>query len=102
MFADDIFRPSLLSRRECVVGGLTAAAGSVLVGCGSSSSTASTSGNSSAPKRGGHLRGGFTGGTSADTLNPLKAIQNLDFIRIANLYDPLVKFSPTGEPTLVL
>ena len=102
MFDDDISRLSLLTRRECVVGGLTAAAGTVLVGCGSSSSTGSASGSSSAPQRGGHLRGGFTGGTSADTLNPLKAIQNLDFIRIANLYDPLVKFSPTGEPTLVL
>jgi peptide/nickel transport system substrate-binding protein len=54
------------------------------------------------PQTGGQLRAGLTGGSTADTLNPLNAITNVDFSRINNLYEPLVGLTPTAQPVYVL
>lgn len=94
-----------VSRRDCLRGGVTLAAGALVAGCGSSSGARTTTSSASPagrPRRGGTLRTAFTGGTSADNLNPNQAIQNLDFIRVANLYDPLVQLTPEGTAELVL
>jgi peptide/nickel transport system substrate-binding protein len=47
-----------------------------------------------APRRGGTLNIGLTGGGSSDTLNPLNPLLNTDFARIKQLFEPLVGFTP--------
>jgi peptide/nickel transport system substrate-binding protein len=98
-----------LSRREfvktAVAGSLVAGAGGLLSACGISSvptAASSVSKVTGPPKRGGTLRAAITGGSSADTLDPLKAITNADFSRIDNLYEPLVGLTPDAQPQLVL
>ncbi len=54
------------------------------------------------PKVGGTLRAGLTGGGSADTLNPFRAVTNTDFARVNNLFDPLVRYNTNAEPELWL
>ena len=49
------------------------------------------------PRRGGTLRAAITGGSSADTLDPLNAISNADFSRVNNLYEPLVGLTPDAQ-----
>ena len=68
----------------------------VLAACGSSASTTTTTVSSSRPKRGGTLRAGLSGGSSADTLNALAPATNMDFARTLNLFEQLTIFGPTG------
>ena len=57
--------------RSAVLGGAALAGGGLLEACSSSPSPAASSGGkASAPKKGGNLRVGLTGGGSSDTLNP--------------------------------
>jgi len=97
-----------LSRREfvktAVAGSLVAGAGGLLSACGISSvPTASSAAKvTGPPKRGGTLRAAITGGSSADTLDPLSAITNADFSRVDNLYEPLVGLTPGAQAQLVL
>jgi len=97
-----------LSRREfvktAVAGSLAAGAGGLLSACGISSvpTASSVSKVTGPPKRGGQLRAAITGGSSADTLNPLAAITNADFSRVDNLYEPLVGLTPGAQAQLVL
>ena len=98
-----------LSRREfvktAVAGSLVAGAGGLLSACGISSvptAASSVSKVTGPPKRGGTLRAAITGGSSADTLDPLNAITNADFSRIDNMYEPLVGLTPDAQPVLVL
>ena len=96
-----------LSRRDFV---RTAMAGSLALGttglaaaCGSSGKPATTpAAPAGKPKKGGTLRAGITGGSSADTLDPLNAITNADFSRINNLFEPLVGLTPAAQPVFVL
>jgi peptide/nickel transport system substrate-binding protein len=95
------------SRRDFLKAGLAGAGslavGGLLSGCGTGNTikavTTSTAGK---PRRGGTLRAGLTGGSTADTLSPLNAITNVDFSRIDNLYEPLVGLTPDAQPVLVL
>ena len=95
------------SRREFLKAGLAGSlaigAGGLLDACGTGNTikafTASTAGK---PQTGGQLRAGLTGGSTADTLNPLNAITNVDFSRINNLYEPLVGLTPAAQPVNVL
>ena len=100
-----------VSRRDFLKTGLTLGAagaggllgGGLLSGCGTGNTvkafTASTAGK---PRMGGTLRAGLTGGSSADTLDPLNAITNVDFSRIDNLYEPLIGLNPDAQPIFVL
>ncbi|HLH66460.1 MAG TPA: ABC transporter substrate-binding protein [Solirubrobacteraceae bacterium] len=81
-----------------------------LAACGSSSGSP-TSGTSSAtshsategaPRRGGTLTVGLTGGGSSDTLNPLQPLLTTDFARIDQLFEPLVGFTPEAGLQLLL
>ena len=97
-----------LSRRDfvrtAVAGSLAAGAGGLLSACGLSAAatTSSPLQLSGTPKRGGTLRAAITGGSTADTLDPLSAITNADFARVDNLYEPLVGLTPAAQPQLVL
>ena len=80
-------------RRRVLAGlagaGAAACAGSLLAGCGPSSPAASADlGHSK--RYGGNLRAGLTGGSSADTVDPHKAVTDLDISRVQTLYEPLV------------
>lgn len=93
-----------VSRRDLLKTGAVLTAGGLLAACGSSSGTTSTTTavTTEKPKRGGTLRVALTGGTSADTVNPLRPVQTLDFSRIGNLYDPLFKLNKDAQPVPVL
>jgi peptide/nickel transport system substrate-binding protein len=97
-----------VSRRDFLKTGLAAGAGgllggALLSGCGTGNvvraNTASTAGKA---RKGGTLRAGLTGGSTADTLDPLNAITNVDFSRIDNLYEPLIGLTPEAQPVFVL
>jgi peptide/nickel transport system substrate-binding protein len=54
------------------------------------------------PKRGGNLKLGLTGGSSADTLDPHQGVTDLDYARFNSLYQPLVWLDPQAEIEYVL
>jgi peptide/nickel transport system substrate-binding protein len=96
-----------LSRREFLKTASLAGAGvvlapSLLAACGSSSSTASGTGAAGAPKRGGTLRVAIVGGGNTDSLNALTPVNNADFARVFNLFDPLVTTDASAHPKLAL
>lgn len=83
---------SELSRRRFLLGGVGAGLLTsgipLLSGC--SSDSGQTSGSptpTSSPVKGGTLTLGVSGGTSADTLDPLTATNNIDFQRALGLFD---------------
>jgi peptide/nickel transport system substrate-binding protein len=84
-----------LSRRELLkstgVSGLTIGAAALLASC-STSPTSQATRTLQTPRRGGRLLAAFSGGTSADTLNPVRALSQPDFARSYQLYDELLAF----------
>jgi peptide/nickel transport system substrate-binding protein len=95
------------SRRDFLkaglAGSLAAGAGGLLSGCGTGNTIkAFTTSDAGRPRRGGTLRAGLSGGSSADTLDPLNAVTNVDFSRIDNLYEPLIGLTPEAQPVFVL
>ncbi|MST34566.1 peptide ABC transporter substrate-binding protein, partial [Acidimicrobiaceae bacterium USS-CC1] len=54
------------------------------------------------PKRGGRLTAGLTGGSSSDTLDAQQGVNNVDFSRLLQLYNPLVAYDSQVRPTLAL
>jgi peptide/nickel transport system substrate-binding protein len=97
-----------LSRRDFIktaaAGSLALGAGGVLSACGLNAATvADVVHRVPGPrKQGGTLRCAITGGSSADTLDPLAAVANTDFSRVNNLFEPLLGLSPSAEPMYVL
>ena len=97
-----------LSRREFLgslaTTGAALGAGSLLAACGATSSSTPPTTTTSAkkPKRGGMLRAGLSGGTSSDTLDGENQLNNVDYARCAQLYDPLVAFDENAHTTLAL
>jgi peptide/nickel transport system substrate-binding protein len=100
--------PALLAprtRREALrlaLGGGAALGGAALLAaCGGGSSStpaaATTGAAAGSPKRGGNLRVGMTGGTSADTLDADAPVTNMDTIRCIALYNGLVKLDLSGR-----
>jgi peptide/nickel transport system substrate-binding protein len=88
-----------VSRRRFLEGaaGLAGAVGvgTVLESCGSSgSSTGSVPGGK--PKRGGTLTVGWTGGSSADTVDGFNPITAIDYGRVPPLFEQLVRWEPGG------
>jgi peptide/nickel transport system substrate-binding protein len=100
--------PSGPDRRQFLRGlaatGALAGAGSLLAACGSSSSVPSTALTSApkAPKAGGALKVGLTGGSGADTLDPHKGLTYLDTARAQSLYQPLLQLNTQAQAELVL
>ncbi len=95
------------SRRDFLkaglAGSLAAGTGGLLSACGTGNTIkAFTTSNVGKPRYGGTLRAGLTGGSTADTLDPLSAVTNVDFSRIDNLYEPLIGLTPDAQPVYVL
>jgi peptide/nickel transport system substrate-binding protein len=82
--------------------GAVAVGGMALVGCGSSPTSGHPATSTAVPRRGGTLNVGFTGGSSSDTLNPFSPVANVDYARVNNLFDLLVRMTPDGQPVLYL
>jgi peptide/nickel transport system substrate-binding protein len=78
--------------------GAFAATGGLLAACKSSPAgvTSSTTA-SAAPRPGGLLRAGLTGGSSSDTLDPHKGLSYLDTARANQLYNPLLKLNAAAQ-----
>ncbi|MGH9291173.1 MAG: ABC transporter substrate-binding protein, partial [Acidimicrobiales bacterium] len=98
-----------LSRRNFLkaagIGAAAAVGGSALAPGLSSASLLSPSRSelpSTRPRRGGTLSVGFIGGSSSDTLNPMSPVANVDYARVNNLFDPLVRMTTEGRPVLAL
>ncbi|HJW74773.1 MAG TPA: ABC transporter substrate-binding protein, partial [Thermoleophilia bacterium] len=93
-----------MSRRDFLktvaAGSLVVGAGGLLAACGSS--TSSSASPSSAPRRGGVIRAGVIGGSSSDTLDALNGINNADFARTRNIFEPLIDFDADAKPVMVL
>ena len=84
-------------------GGLALGASGLLAACGSESSSPSTAASSEsggAPKHGGVLRIGMTGGSSSDTADPNLLLNNADYVRATCIYDTLVWPDADGVPQL--
>jgi peptide/nickel transport system substrate-binding protein len=95
------------SRREFLkaglAGSLAVGTGGLLSACGTGNTIkAFTASHAGKPRYGGTLRAGLTGGSTADTLDPLSAVTNVDFSRIDNLYEPLIGLTPDAKPVYVL
>jgi len=97
-----------LSRRDfmktAVTGSLALGSAGLLSSCGINTADISTAVHraSGPPKRGGTLRAAITGGSSADTLDPLSSVSNADFTRVNNLFEPLLGLTPQAQPVFVL
>jgi len=98
-----------VSRRQflhgAALGAIAAPAGGlVLAACGGTSASHSSSAVSSAgvPRRGGTLQAGFSGGTSADTMDPLNAENNVENAYSACMFDSLIALDRNAVPRLQL
>jgi peptide/nickel transport system substrate-binding protein len=97
-----------LSRRDfmktAATGSLAIGSASLLSACGVNAAaiTAPVHRASGPPRRGGTLRAAITGGSSADTLDPLSSVSNADFARVNNLFEPLLGLTPDAQPVFVL
>ena len=97
-----------LSRRDfmktAVTGSVAVGAAGLLSSCGINPNTIRTVAHqaSGPPRRGGTLQAAITGGSSADTLDPLSAVSNADFSRVNNLFEPLLGLTTNAQPMYVL
>ena len=101
-----------LGRRQFLRGvaftGVAAGAGGLLAACssGSSGSSAGTTPKASAgggaPKSGGNLMVGLSGGSGSDTLDPHQGLTYLDTARAQSLYQPLLQLDTNAQSELVL
>ena len=100
--ADQLSRRRFL--RVAATGVAAIGAGGVLAACGSSSGSTPTAHTAAKakPKRGGTLAAGFTGGSSSDTLSAEFPVNNLDWARNAQLYEPLVRYGADAQYEFVL
>jgi peptide/nickel transport system substrate-binding protein len=88
--------------RTGLAGGAAVAAAGLVGACGSGAKS-STTGTTSTPRRGGHLRVGLTGGSSTDSLSPYTGgLTAIGTARAQNLYQPLVQLAPNGQIQYVL
>jgi peptide/nickel transport system substrate-binding protein len=97
-----ITRKQLL--RAAGAGLATLGSAGLLSACGATSSTSFSNAAAIAgpPRRGGNLIVGLSGGTSADSLNPLGSVTMTDFGRTYQLFDELISFDSTFKPQLAL
>jgi peptide/nickel transport system substrate-binding protein len=92
---------SALDRRQFLRGiaatGAVVGAGSLIAACSGSSTSSSQDSASSAPKRGGDLKVGLTGGGPSDTVDPQRGLTYLDSSRLQSLYSPLVQLDANAN-----
>ncbi len=95
-----ISRRTLLE--NTIKGGAALSAGGLIAACGSSSPSSSAASTSTAaagtPKHGGTLHAGLTGGSSSDTADPNRLVNNTDYARVQNIFDPLVWLTADARP----
>ncbi len=87
-------------RDMAVIGAM--AGGGLLAACGSSPKSAGAAPGNRAPKHGGNLKLGLTGGSSSDTVDPHKGVTYLDTARLQSLYNPLVQLDAQAQIDYVL
>ena len=98
-----------LGRRQFLRGlaatGALAGSSGFLAACssggGSTGPSSSPTGNG-APRRGGNLKVGLTGGSGSDTLDPHKGLTYLDTARAQSLYQPLLQLNTQAQTEFVL
>jgi peptide/nickel transport system substrate-binding protein len=104
--SDSIRRPApgALGRRGFLAAGAGLAGAGLLAACSSNGTTKShaTVTAKAKPRRGGNLTLGLTGGSSADTINPGGGLSDVDYLRIFQLYQPLVWLDPAARVSYVL
>jgi peptide/nickel transport system substrate-binding protein len=87
------------SRRDIlnllVAGGMSAALGAGIV-------TGATKAYAATPKKGGRLRVATYASSTADTLDPAKAIFNIDYLRINSIYDGMTRLDEALVPQMEL
>jgi peptide/nickel transport system substrate-binding protein len=92
--------------RGAVAAGALAGAGGLLSACssGSSGSTGASASPSAvgAPRPGGNLKVGLTGGSGTDTLDPHKGLTYLDTARAQALFQPLLQLNTQAQAEFVL
>ncbi len=91
-------RDGLLNRRRLLIGAaqgtaLAVAGGTLLSACGNASSSGSTAA-ATAAKTGGTMTVGTSGNGTAETLDPLKALVPVDYLRTTALFDNLWVIGP--------
>ncbi len=96
-----------LTRREVLKGAALVSAalsfGPVLSACGSSSQPGSSSATATAaPKRGGVLRAGITGGSSSDSLDALNPVSWADYALVLQMYEGLFVLDANAKVTPLL
>lgn len=84
-------------------GGAVLGAGVLIDACGSSSTAkTTTTGPTGKPKAGGTLTVGLTGGSSSDTLDPNKLVNNTDYARACSLFEGLAWQNASAQPYMRL
>lgn len=94
-----------VSRRDLMKYSALGLAGATMLGATAACGEAGTTGGaqpSGAPKRGGHLTLGASGGAANDTIDPHSGLTNADYPRLAMLYEPLVGLDHDGKVKYVL
>ena len=81
--------------RFLLAGGITAAAGSLIIGRANSALAAT-------PVTGGHFRAAGWSSSTADTLDPAKASLSTDYVRCCSLYNRLTFLDENGTPQMEL
>jgi peptide/nickel transport system substrate-binding protein len=103
-------QPDPLGRRQFLRGlaatGALAGSSGFLAACssggGGSTGSSSTPKANGAPRRGGNLKVGLTGGSGSDTLDPHKGLTYLDTARAQSLYQPLLQLNTQAQAEFVL
>jgi peptide/nickel transport system substrate-binding protein len=101
--SDALASGAALDRRHFLRGvaatGALVGAGGLLTACSGSGTTGTTSSTAptGAPKRGGDLKVGITGGGPSDTIDPHKGLTYTDTSRLQSLYTPLVQLDANAE-----
>src|SRR5690348_13414941 len=102
-------QPDPLGRRQFLRGlaatGALASSSGFLAACssggGGSTGSSSTPKANGAPRRGGNLKVGLTGGSGSDTLDPHKGLTYLDTARAQSLYQPLLQLNGGSQTDYV-
>jgi peptide/nickel transport system substrate-binding protein len=92
-----------MTRRELIVRatllGLSASSiGALLAACGTTNAPTTAT----APRKGGTLRAGLSGGSSSDTLDPHMGLTYLDTARATQIYQPLLRLNAAAQTEMEL